>query len=416
MVNKKILVVSESIDINDGSGSKVNIALIHNLNALGYQVRVLHYTRKEIDIGAIECIPIKEIKFSLMYLMSRIQRIMSRILKVDMSHFFENIFGHSFTFFNDSKSIERGILEFYKNEDLVITLSKGASFRPHHALLSLPNLHEKWVSFVHDPYPFHYYPRPYNWVEKGYKYKEAFFREVSEKSKYSIFPSLLLKEWMSSYFPNFLKTGIVIPHQNLEFMTDKNKIDFIPDYLDLNKFNLLHAGNLMMPRPPQGLIDGYKLFLKENLDACSNSKLIFLGSSPYYKNYLLSEINENIFWSKGNISFDEVYFAQKNVSVNIIIESKSEISPFLPGKFPHCISANKPILLLGPSYSESRRLLGDNYKFLSEVDDVSSICSHITTAYKNWTQNKHQLLDRKDLEKYLGVDYLEKVFQKLFDE
>ena len=403
---KNLLIISESININDSSGSKANVALINNLVKLDYKVKVLHYSRKEIKLNGIECINIKETKNTFNYILSRAQRVISRTFKVDLSHFFENIFGHSFTFFNDTKSISKAIKKYYNNQDLIITLSKGASFRPHYAMLNLPILHNKWLAYVHDPYPFHYYPRPYNWVEPGYRIKESFFRKVSEKAKYSAFPSLMLKEWMGSYFSNFLKTGIVIPHQNLEidnFIESK-----APSYLDMSKFNLLHAGNLMMPRPPHGLIEGYRLFLLKHSEAVDNSKLLFLGNADYYKDYLLNKIDENVFWSKGNVPFSEVDYVQKNVSVNIILESKSEISPFLPGKFPHCISANKPILLLGPYYSECKRLLGEDYRFKSEVDDVELISEWIGELYMNWKLNKNQLLNRSDLEKYTGTDFLKK--------
>jgi len=189
---KKILVISESIDVEDSSGSKVNVAFIKNLKKTGCSVKVLHYTRKDIQLDGINCINIKEIRYSYLFTLSRVQRILQRILKANFSEFLENIFGHSFTFFNDSKSISSAISKYYTDEKLIITLSKGASFRPHHAMLSLPELNGKWLAYVHDPYPFHYYPRPYNWVEKGYKYKENFFRQVSEKAAYSAFPSLML--------------------------------------------------------------------------------------------------------------------------------------------------------------------------------------------------------------------------------
>ena len=41
-----IIIVSESIDVNDSSASKGRVALINNLIKIGYQVTVLHYTRK----------------------------------------------------------------------------------------------------------------------------------------------------------------------------------------------------------------------------------------------------------------------------------------------------------------------------------------------------------------------------------
>jgi hypothetical protein len=408
----KILIISESIDIEDSSGSKVNVALINNLCKIGYFVKVLHYTKKEIQLGdGIECISIPEIKFSVNYILSRLQRVFQRITRINISKTLENIFGHSFTFFNDSKSISKAILKHYQDEELIITLSKGASFRPHHAMLSIPVLHSKWMAYVHDPYPFHFYPRPYNWVESGYQFKEDFFREISEKANYSGFPSQLLKEWMGSYFNNFLKSGIIIPHQNLESGVAIN--EGLPKYLNIQKFNLLHAGNLMKQRSAEGLINGYRLFLDKFPKAKENSKLLLLGNASYHQEYLNNQIDENIYWSQGNVPFSEVDFVQRKVTINVILESKSEISPFLPGKFPSCVSANKPILLLSPFYSETKRLLGKDYKFITEVDDELGICNKISILYQLWGNNKNLKLDRLDLQNYIGTSYLKKIIEEI---
>ncbi|WP_289045550.1 UDP-glycosyltransferase [uncultured Olleya sp.] len=408
---KNILIISESIDIDDSSGSKVNVALILNLAALGYDVKVLHYSRKDIKLDGVTCVSIPEIKFSINYLLSRFQRVFQRVTKKNVSKFLERNFGHSFTFFNDAKSISKSIDKHYSNQDLIITLSKGASFRPHYAMLSLPILHSKWMAYVHDPYPFHYYPRPYNWVEFGYQFKEDFFREVSEKANYSAFPSVMLKDWMGSYYFNFNKTGVIIPHQNLSF-NKPQEVD-IPDYFDIEKFNLLHAGNLMSKRDPRGLVDGFNKFLENNKGAELSAQLLLIGGADYHKEYLNSVIGHQIYWSGKNVEYREVEMLQKMVSVNIILEAKSEISPFLPGKFPNCILANKPILLLGPHYSETKRLLGDDYAYIAEIDDVDLICSQITKLYINWKLDKNASLNRPDLQYYVGLAFLKNTIDNL---
>ena len=408
---KKILVISESINIEDSSASKVNVALILNLVKIGYNVKVVHFTRKNIQLDGIECISIPEIKFSFLYLLSRSQRVFQRITKWNISKQLERVLGHSFTFFNDSKSITKAVVKHYNCEDLIITLSKGASFRPHHAMLSVPELHSKWLAYVHDPFPFHFYPRPYTEVQPGYQFKEDFFRKVSEKAKYSGFPSLLLKEWMGSFFSNFTSTGIIIPHQNL--LVEETFIEKDISYLEEDKFTILHAGNLMKQRPPHGLLKGFKLFLSKNIEAKDHSKLIFLGNGHNHQEFLLSEMNETVFWSQGNVPYSEVSQVQNSVSVNVILESKSEISPFLPGKFPHCVMANKPILLLGPYYSESKRLLGDEYSYISEPDNEIMISKKIEQLYINWKDGRFQKLDRPDLEEYVGVSFLKKQFDNI---
>lgn len=410
---KKILVAVDSINIEDSSGSKANVALIHNLATAGFEVLVCHYTRKNIQLEGVDCYSIPEIKYSPLYFLSRLQRVLQRNLKVNLARFLEGLFGFSFTFFNDTNSIIKALKKNTFQPDLVLTLSKGASFRPHYAVLKLPELHNKWMAYVHDPYPFHFYPRPYTWVETSYKQNEKFFAKVSEKAKYSAFPSQLLLEWMGSYFPNFLKTGSVIPHQNAKYEIQNSSL---PSYFDTAKFNVLHAGNLMKQRSPKGLIEGFRFFLNQNPEAKKDSKLILLGNASYHS-ALLKEYeigNPEIYIYNGNVKFDTVYNLQKNVSVNVILESKSEISPFLPAKFPHCVEANKPIVSLAPYYSETRRLLGDDYPYWAEVDDTAKIAVIIERLYQLWKQNPDNLqLNRKDLVAYLSADYLKKTINNL---
>lgn len=411
---RKILIITESIDINDSSATKGRIALIQNLKKCGYILKVYHYTRKDISIKNIECLAIKEKRVTFFYLLSKIQILLWRIFKLNINPFFEKKIGFTFSFFNDAYSIRKG-LEKEKdfNPDLVLTLSKAASFRTHKALLKLPKWHSKWLAYIHDPYPMHFYPRPYNWVAPGYYQKQEFFRAVSKKSAHAIFPSLLLKEWMGSYYPDFLERGIVVPHQ----ITDEAYEDIDqPKYFKKNHFTILHAGSLMKPRNPKGLVEAFEKFLNTNEEAKAHSQLLILGKKTYFEAYLNNKQSQlpQIYLSDGYVAFEDVQHIQNNVSVNVILEAKSEISPFLPGKFPHCVKANKPILYLGPKQSETLRLLGEDYMFYSEIDDINLIASHIEQLYFNWKQaNGHNLLNRQDLEAYLSYQNLKTSIEKI---
>lgn len=409
----KILVVVDSINIEDSSGSKANVALINNLVEAGFDVLIYHYTLKNIQLEGVTCFAIPEIKYSPLYFLSRMQRVLSRKFNINVAAFLDKLFGFSFTFFNDSNSIVKALKKQTFEPDLILTLSKGGSFRPHYAVLKIPQLHDKWMAYVHDPYPAHFYPRPYTWVEPSYKSREAFFVQISEKARYSAFPSQLLKEWMGSFYPNFIKTGIVIPHQNSKCQV-RNLI--FPNYFDTSKFNLLHAGNLMRPRSPEGLIEGLSLFFTRNNEARNKVRLLLLGPSSNYKSMLEAYQKDipELYVQDKMIAFDEVFYVQKNVTVNIILEAKSEISPFLPAKFPHCVAANKPILSLAPFYSETRRLLGNEYPYWSEVDDIEKIANIIEELFCLWKKDPtNVLLNRIDLEDYLSVDYLKQTINNL---
>lgn len=410
---KNILVLVDSIDVDDSSGAKANVALILNLKKAGFNVKVYHYSYKKVEIEGVACFLINEIKWNLLYILSRSQRVFTRITGISIHRIVENWLGFSFTYFNDVKSILKRLKGVKFEFDLVLTLSKGASFRTHYAVLKYPKFHNKWMAYVHDPYPFHCYPPPYEWIEPGHENKERFFREVSKKAKYSAFPSLLLKEWMGDYFPNFLNTGIVIPHQNASF--DAGKVYSLP-YFDTSKFNLLHAGNLMKQRAPEGLIKGFKLFLERNPDAEKNAKLLLIGNASYHEKALQEAQEEipQIFVFKTNKSFSEIQFLQHKATVNIILEARSQISPFLPGKFPHCVNTNKPILLLGPVNSETKRLLGEAYPYWAEIDAVDDIANNIKKLYTLWKENKKALqLNRPDLERYISDVFLKDILTNL---
>ncbi len=390
------------------------MALIKNLKKAGFQVLVYHYTRKDIKIERIPCVSVREKRRSGLFFLSRMERYIRYLFKVQLNKPLEQLFGFSFTLFNDRDSIIAALKkETEFTPDLVLTLSKGGSFRPHHALLKMPEWHKIWMAYIHDPYPMHLYPRPFAWVEPGYFKKWEFMRDVSEKAAHSAFPSKLLMEWMGSYFPGFEEKGVVIPHQ---IDSDSKVSGTFPDFFRVDQFILLHAGTLLGPRKPEYLIAAYQKFLQENPEASKDSKLIFIGNTEEHTQQLEEYqrlLPKTNFVVQSSLDSETVLEMQERAAVNVILEAKSEISPFLPGKFPHCVRANKPILLLGPELSETRRLLGKDYPYWAEIDDTAKISNIISRLYLNWKNAAGLELKRPDLEEYLSHRQLKEVLENL---
>lgn len=407
----KILVISESINIEDSSASKVNMALINNLIKAGFEVKVYHYSYKEISIPSAESILINENKVSIWYILSRLQRTIQRTFKINFNDRIETFLGFSFAHTSDTLSITNVIKNDTNfNPDFILTLSKGSSFRTHRALLKLKHLHHKWIAYIHDPYPFHYYPRPYNWVEKGFDKKEKFTLEMFSAAKHIAYPSQLLMEWMESYFENGKGKGIIIPHQ----IGNEQVENKLPDFFDETNFNLLHAGNLLKQRNPEFLIKGFLKFLENNPNANSVSKLILVGSNDYHNELLDNFRNHSNIEIVGQTEYSTVLLMENKASVNIILEAISEISPFLPGKFPNLVVANKPILLLSPYYSETKRLLGNDYPYWSEANDENKIAKLISELFSKWNSKESNFtLDRHDLKDYCNEVYLKQTIDLL---
>lgn len=410
MSTKKILVVVESLDVNDSSATKGRVAFIESFKKIDFKVTVVHYTQKDIELSGVNCVLAKENTFNIYYYLSRLQRLLFRWFKINVSKYVDSILGFSFGFFNDVNSISKVLNNYEPNDFYMLwTFGKGTSFRTHAAVLKHPKWFKKWYAFVHDPYPQHLYPRPYNFVEYGFKKKRYFFREITINAHRMVFPSLLLKQWMQSYFMHIKDKSLIIPHQISNYIIKENKL---PDYFNVSKFNLIHAGNLLNLRDPLPIVQAYENFLKNNPDAKAESMLLFFGNkSIFHQNLYEKQISiPQLYISDGYVEFDDVIAMQNKASVNLILEANSEISPFLPGKFPHCVAANKPILVIGPYYSECKRLLGNEYQYVFNFDEVDKIEIAIEMLYHKWKENSDELhLNRPDLEIYMSSRYIEEV-------
>ncbi|WP_397303655.1 UDP-glycosyltransferase [Nonlabens ulvanivorans] len=409
----KILVLAENLDINASSAAKGRLSLIRNLLKSDVAIKVLHYSRQEISIEGCKSVSIKE-KKSIYYFLGKLVILLQRFTALKLNELVEKNRGFSFTHTADALSMKKALIqEDFQSYDFVLTLSLASSFRTHKALLYLPQWHSKWLAYVHDPYPMHSYPRPYDWVEPGHQYKRNFFKEISLKACRIIYPSQLLAQWMESYYHEAQSKAIVIPHlidDSLQINTD------LPSYFQPEYFNILHAGLLMSARDPRTLLAAFQQFLIEIPEAQKDARLIFVGRESVFHNEI-RELQKNtlqIILSAGYENFDKTYSMQLAAAINVILEAKGPLSPFLPGKFPHCVAANKPILLLGPHYSESRRILGNDYPYYSEIDDQLHIKSIIIELYKLWKNDRLKFnLDMPAVKTYLSNETLEKALKKL---
>ncbi|WP_292901665.1 UDP-glycosyltransferase [Nonlabens sp.] len=384
----KILVVADTIS-TQSSGGKTSRALIEGFIEQGFVIKVLHYSRKEIDLKQTPCISIQEKKTSWSYAKAKAQLIFQRLTGCNINHWVESRKGFSYAHDYDVKSIQQAIeKESPVHYDYILALSYASSFRAHKAILKLPQWHEKFLAYIHDPFPMHSYPRPYDWVEPGHQKKRDFFVALFKAAKSIIYPSQMLGEWMESYYPSGKNKAVIIPHLITKNLRDTG---VYPSYFDSSKFNILHAGSLMSARNPMTLLKAFMAFIKDVPEAKNNARLVMVGSSSIFHQEMaiLSQKCSQIILSPNKEPFETTFNMQQQAAVNVVLEAKGPSSPFLPGKVPHCIAANKPILLLGPYYSETRRILGEYYQYYCEIDDMTLLKNHLTDLYLNW-ENKNE--------------------------
>jgi hypothetical protein len=412
--SKNILVLADTLDIEKSSGAKGRIALILGFLEAGYNLKVLHYSRKEIQITGVTTISIPEQRNNLAYFKAKSQLLFQRLTGRNINSWVEARKGFSYTHDYDVISIKTALSqENPEHFDYVLALSYASSFRAHKAVLQSKIWHSKFLAYIHDPYPMHSYPRPYDWVEPGHQYKRDFFVALYEKARYIIYPSGLLGVWMESYYPTGKGKTVIIPHL---IQADLENTGSYPAYFNPTKFNVVHAGSLMSARNPMSLVRAFEQFLTQNPEAQEQARLVMVVGGSVFHNEMSSIATRlpQLILSNKQEDFQTTYNMQQQAAVNVILEAKGPASPFLPGKVPHCVAANKPILVLGPYYSETRNVLGTDYRYWSEIDNEQLITEQLSSLFKEWqAQNGKIILDMPQVAAYLSVATITNVFANL---
>jgi hypothetical protein len=252
------------------------------------------------------------------------------------------------------------------------------------------------------------YPLNYAFTGPGTEHKKRFMQDVFHQASVLSFPSLLLSEWMQKFYDFEGNKVKIIPHQNSQSPCQNSLVEE-DIFFDHEKFNLLHAGSLFEQRNPIPLIEGFLEFMSDNLEIKDQCQLYFVGPISPTFSHKINKLKSN------NVKFfpSKKFNLKKKASVNIIIEANNEdISPFLPAKFSQCITANKPILYLGPRNSEVMRLLGPEYKFSAKIDDVNRVKAVIGDLFNNW-KRKREFSYNQELIKYLGSEHLKKIIESI---
>lgn len=409
-----ILVLADTLDIEKSSGAKGRIALILGFLEAGYNLKVLHYSRKEIQITGVATVSIPEQRNNLSYFKAKSQLLIQRLTGRNINSWVEARKGFSYTHDYDVLSIKKALnKENPEHFDYVLALSYASSFRAHKAVLQSKTWHSKFLAYIHDPYPMHSYPRPYDWVEPGHSFKRAFFVHLFDAAKHAIYPSKMLSEWMESYYPQAKEKAIIIPHL---IRKDLNDTGDYPPYFDSTLFNVLHAGSLMSARNPMSLVRAFEQFLSQNLEAQEQARLVMVVGGSVFHNEMSSIATRlpQLILSNKQEDFQTTYNMQQQAAVNVVLEAKGPASPFLPGKVPHCVAANKPLLLLGPYYSETRNVLGMDYPYWSEIDDTQKISQLLEQLFKEWQEHAgNSQLNNPQVTAYLSSISITKAFAAL---
>jgi hypothetical protein len=406
---KNILVVCESLRVNGTSSGIVSSTFIKLLYESGCKVTVITennfdyavtWLSKDVNVRKFD-IPIVQ------------KSIIDNIPKVRAIPTYLTGFSKSF----------RNTLEQYKIEinkellnqefNFIYALGSGSSFAPHFALAEM-NLTIPFFINIHDPFPMHVYPEPYkkpkNWINTMLEQK---FKIVLNKAKGISFPSQLLMNEMAKTFDSIKMKGFVVPHIGTTLENLPVEKTFLNIALDKSKINILHAGTLLGPRNPKFLLQAIHGLNQEHLDFSERVAFTFIGNVNSALAEIVANSNlENVRFITDRMTYQKSIDFINESDVSLVIEAISDFSPFLPGKVADIAFAEKPIIDLSPKHSEVRRLLGSDYPYQSELDDVNAIKEVLQRFYVDYTNNNVDNVISLRLKEYMSIGHNSEIIKK----
>jgi uncharacterized membrane protein YheB (UPF0754 family) len=100
----------------------------------------------------------------------------------------------------------------------------------------------------------------------------------------------------------------------------------------------------------------------------------------------------------------------------VLIEASAEESPFMPVKLAEMIGLGRIFLVLSPSKSETRRILGEKYKFQTEAFNKSEIVSIVSDFINNKYDKEAEEKHINELQEYISPKSVNSSLQQIIDQ
>jgi len=220
---------------------------------------------------------------------------------------------------------------------------------------------------------------------------------------------------MLQFHPVLENKSFIAPHiytklKNLPNFEDEDNLDF-----DVSKFNILHIGSLLGPRNPKHLLKAFSRFVDEDQEKKDNVVLNIIGSvTRENKNFDKEITSKTIRVIKERISYKKSIELMHKTNVLLILEAVAEDSPFMPGKLADYIAVKKTILALTPINSETTRLLGKDYLYITEMNNENEIYNILKMLWNDWRNNSLKSNIPKELIEYISPErFNEKLITQL---
>ncbi len=273
--------------------------------------------------------------------------------------------------------------------DLVFVRGAGAGFEPHLAMAGLDGP-VPWVANYHDPFPLSLYPEPYcRHPFLMSALQEKWNARIIRAADWVSFPSDRLLRWtLRGKLARYRGKGVVIPHivgetpMAAEYQAAANAQG------KPGRFVILHAGSLLEPRQPWGLIEGFRRFAAKDPARCRQGELLFVGgvnrfhkADPRWAEALRTP---GVRFIEERVTYAHSLELARQAAVCVVLEADNAESPFFPAKLTDCLLCKKPVLALSPKESVVCNLLGAGYPYRCLPSDSARIAGVLEELWSLW--------------------------------
>lgn len=284
------------------------------------------------------------------------------------------------------------LLNYLKNNPVDVIITTGPPQSLHLIGLELRNkLKTKWMADFRDPWTTIHYHKALKLTNKAKEKHLQLESEVLKKADKIIVTSPSTK----NEFSGKTKQPVVLITNGFD---NEAVNEIIPDA----DFSIAHIGTLLSERNPEILWEVLSELISENKVFKSKLKLRFAGVVSQsvensLRHYNLDSYSENL----GYVSHEEAIRLQRSSAVLLLLEIDSpETRAILPGKLFEYLSANRPIIAIGPEKSDIELILKETQTgSFFDADKKKELKLEIKRLFELYLKNNLKT-DSKNIEKY----------------
>lgn len=255
-----------------------------------------------------------------------------------------------------------------------------------------------WIANWSDPMPRQKAPAPYGrGIEAPVSIlMRRYIEAVAKQATWHTFPNERLRRHVCAYLPECSAKSSVVPHIALEEHCPFGRSNE-------GFFSLCHTGGLGV-RSPNVFLEGTRLFLTRQADACHHFRVRFIGPLEEALSEAVEKFDlADVVVVERPASYEATLQAVAESSAAVVIEAPCREGIFFPSKVLDFIQTGRPILAISPKVGVLNDLLRDHGGGIAvDCSSPESVARALEILFNAWRAGS--------LERDFGSDRLTGMF------